>query len=186
MMMIIIVYAFGVMFVLLALVLLFRALAAPPVTPEDDPIPRAQITSDGKSHLPSTEPRRRKRSVLPRVFGSLAIGGLGASIIAFVYSITHLDLGGSKGRILRLNGKAALPTRATGTAWSDDAAPHVQHLSKAERATLAELWTLSAQMEHASVPAFSQLSLHLAALGGPNELVERTPLAPRVQIRHTR
>lgn len=179
-------YAFGTMFILLALVVLFKALTAPAVTPEDDPVPRAQITTDGKSHLPSTEPRRRKRSVLPRMLGSLALGGLGAGIIAFVYSITHLDLGGSKGRILRLNGKAALPTRATGTAWSDGAAPNVQHLSEEERATLAELWTLSAQMEHASVPAFSQLSLHLAALGAPSELVERTHLAALDEIRHAR
>jgi hypothetical protein len=180
------VYAFGAMFILLALVLLFRAFASPAVTPEDDPIPRAEITTDGKSHLPSTEPRRRKRRVVPRVLGSLALGGLGTGMIAFAYAITHMDLGGSKGRILRLKGKAALPTRATGTAWSDAAAPNVKHLSREERATLAALWTLSARMEHASVPAFSQLSLHLAALGAPSELVERTHVAALDEIRHAR
>lgn len=184
--MVIVGYAFGALLVLLGLLILISAFTAPKVTPEDPAIPRAQVTLDGKSHLPSTEPRRQKRSVIPRVIGGLALGGFGAGVMAVVYGVTHLDLGGSKGRILRLGGKAALPSRATGTAWSDGAAPNVQHLSREERATLAELWTLSAQMEHASVPAFSQLSLHLAALGAPSELVERTHVAALDEIRHAR
>jgi hypothetical protein len=185
--MVIVGYAFGAMLVLLGLLTLLSAFTAPKVTPEDPAIPRAQVTIDGKSHLPSTEPRRQKRSVVPRVLGGVALGSLGAGIMAVVYGITHLDLsGGSKGRILRLDGKAALPTRTTGSAWSDGASPNVQHLSREERATLAELWTLSAQMEHASVPAFSQLSLHLAALGAPSELVERKHVAALDEIRHAR
>src|SRR5678815_3146409 len=68
-------------------------------------------------------------------------------------------------RVLRLRGKAALPDVAEGAGWGDAAAPNVQHLSREERATLAGLWLISARMEHASIAAFSQLSLHLAALG---------------------
>jgi hypothetical protein len=62
----------------------------------------------------------------------------------------------------------------------------VRHLTREQRVTLAELWTISAQMEHASVPAFSQLSLHLAALGAPADLVERTHTAALDEIRHAR
>ena len=43
-----------------------------------------------------------------------------------------------------------------------------------------------AQMEHASIAAFGQLSLHLAALGAESELVERTHLAALDEIRHAR
>ncbi|HEY4175561.1 MAG TPA: ferritin-like domain-containing protein [Kofleriaceae bacterium] len=179
-------YIIGGCIIFLASLLLVSAIKAPKVAPKDAEIPPAQVVVKGQSPHASSEPRRQKRSVVPRVFGSLVLGGIGAGVIALWYGITHLDLGGSKGRILRLNGKAALPQRTTGTAWSDATSVNVQHLSKQQRATLAELWTISAQMEHASVPAFGQLSLHLAALGAPSELVERTHIAALDEIRHAR
>jgi hypothetical protein len=43
-----------------------------------------------------------------------------------------------------------------------------------------------AQMEHASIAAFAQLSLHLGALGADSDLVERTHLAALDEIRHAR
>jgi len=82
--------------------------------------------------------------------------------------------------------KAHLPTLATGDGWSDGAAPRTEHLSAEERAVLGARWLASAQMEHASVSAFAQLSLHLAALGAPSELVERSHLAALDEIRHAR
>jgi hypothetical protein len=179
-------YVFGGSVVFLGLVLIVRALTAPKVAPREDEIPPAKIATNGESPFKSNEPRRLKRNAIPQLFGGLVLTGVGGAIIAFIYSLTHLDLGGSKGRILRLNGKAALPTNVKGTAWSDATMPTVQHLTREQRATLAQLWTISAQMEHASVPAFSQLSLHLAALGAPSELVARTHIAALDEIRHAR
>lgn len=62
----------------------------------------------------------------------------------------------------------------------------MDHLARDQRDALAKLWLISARMEHASVAAFSQLSLHLAALGAPSELVERIHVAALDEIRHAR
>jgi hypothetical protein len=111
--------------------------------------------------------------------------GLGAAIVSALQSL-HDGMGGSKGRLLRLRGKSILPARARGDGWHDGAVPRVDHLADIERRVLAEAWRVSAQMEHASIAAFAQLSLHLAALGAPSELVERTHRAALDEIKHAR
>jgi hypothetical protein len=180
-------YAFGGVFVVLGLMLIIRAFTRPAEPAAAPPLPPAQISTDGMSPLRTRDSQRRPvGSTIFRVLGGLTLGGIGGLIIAFMYAITHLDLGGSKGRVLRLRGKAALPEVAEGAGWGDAAAPNVQHLSREERATLAGLWLISARMEHASIAAFSQLSLHLAALGASSELVERTHIAALDEIRHAR
>ena len=64
--------------------------------------------------------------------------------------------------------------------------PDVSALSPAARAALATLWSESAQAEHASVPAFSRLSLSLMAVGAPANLVEAAHRAALDEIEHAR
>lgn len=179
-------YAFGGLFIFLGLRTIVRTLSRPSQPAAESPLPPAQVSVDGSNPLRIRDPQRRATgSTMFRVLGGLTLGGIGGLIIAFFYSLTHMHFD-SKGRVLRLRGKAALPEHAEGPGWSDAAAPDVQQLSPEERATLANLWLISARMEHASVAAFSQLSLHLAALGAPSELVERTHVAALDEIRHAR
>jgi hypothetical protein len=53
-----------------------------------------------------------------------------------------------------------------------------------ERAVLARHWALSAQLEHASVAAFSRFSLQLLAVGAPPSLLEDAHRAALDEIRH--
>ena len=59
-------------------------------------------------------------------------------------------------------------------------------LSREGRRALAVAWTETARAEHASVPAFSRLSLTLVALGAPARLVERAHVAALEEIEHAR
>jgi hypothetical protein len=114
-------------------------------------------------------------------------GLIGAGLLK-IYSDGPLDLGagGSKGRLLRVRGRARLPARARGDGWHDDAVPALAMVSERERRVLAEAWLVAAQTEHASIPAFAQLSLQLAALGASSDLVEATHRAALDEIRHAR
>ena len=51
---------------------------------------------------------------------------------------------------------------------------------------LAEEWIENARSEHASVPAFSRLSLTLMSLGAPARLVEGAHRAALEEIEHAR
>lgn len=62
----------------------------------------------------------------------------------------------------------------------------VHALSGRERQALADRWLERARREHASVAAFSVLSLELLAVGAPAELVERTNRAALDEIEHAR
>ncbi len=91
------------------------------------------------------------------------------------------------GRPLRVGGKPVTAPVAPGEGWnSDGALPDVASLSPAARAALAATWTESARAEHASVPAFSRLSLALMALGAPARLVEAAHRAALDEIEHAR
>jgi hypothetical protein len=90
----------------------------------------------------------------------------------------------TKGRLLRVRNRARLPRTRHGDDWHHGAGPEVANLAPAERAALGELWLLAAHMEHASVAAFSSLSLHLSALGAPPALLVRTHQAALDEIRH--
>ncbi|MCY1032467.1 ferritin-like domain-containing protein [Corallococcus sp. BB11-1] len=92
----------------------------------------------------------------------------------------------SKGRVLRLQGRARVARRALGDGWADDAAPEVAGLTPWQRTVLGEAWRHSASMEHASVPAFAKLSLKLSSLGAPSELIEACHLAALDEVRHAR
>jgi hypothetical protein len=91
------------------------------------------------------------------------------------------------GRPLRVGGKPVSAPVVPGEGWSGEGAmPDVSALSPAARAALAKLWTESAQAEHASVPAFSRLSLALMAVGAPARLVEAAHRAALDEIEHAR
>ncbi|MEP7051969.1 MAG: ferritin-like domain-containing protein [Pseudomonadota bacterium] len=57
-------------------------------------------------------------------------------------------------------------------------------LPATERAALARHWALVAQLEHASVAAFSRFSLQLLAVGAPPSLLEDAHRAALDEIRH--
>jgi hypothetical protein len=152
-------------------------------------LPAAKIVAHGHSTLrtddvPAKPPVSRGWRVLGWLLITIAaLPVLALKLLEAAFQSGHHD---SKGRLLRLRGKAALPERADGDGWRDDARPALDGLDRAERAALAEAWLASARMEHASIAAFSLLSLHLAALGAPSELVERTHRAALDEIRHAR
>jgi hypothetical protein len=120
------------------------------------------------------------------IAGTTLVGGGLTVLVALIDFMQNGLGGGSKGRILRLRGKAQLPAIAGDDAWSDGTCPAVVDVSDDERRVITAGWLLSAQMEHASVAAFAQLSLHLAALGAPSDLTERTHRAALDEVRHAR
>ncbi len=63
-------------------------------------------------------------------------------------------------------------------------APNLEEQSPALRQRLAEEWTRSAQLEHASIAAFSRFMLELLAFGAPAELVSETARAIDDERRH--
>jgi hypothetical protein len=94
-----------------------------------------------------------------------------------------------KGRLLRLRGRARLARLSFGGGWrprpNEALRPRLPD-SPVERVVAAEVWHLAARAEHASVPAFSRLSLQLIALGAPSELVEGAHRAALQEIDHAR
>ncbi|WP_208721281.1 ferritin-like domain-containing protein [Corallococcus aberystwythensis] len=130
--------------------------------------------------------------IVVMVKGSGSRGGLltllGATTMGLVYwaysAISHMNF--SKGRVLRLKGRARVARRALGDGWADGATPRLEGLTPWQRTVLGEAWMYSAGMEHASVPAFAKLSLKLSALGAPSELLEACHLAALDEVRHAR
>jgi hypothetical protein len=158
-------------------------------SPEDPALPVAQLVHGERSPLREPGTKRRAIGNAVRVVIGTAMVGVGSAIVYGLYDIYKNGLfgpGESKGRILRLRGKAQLPERALGGGWSDGTRPRTDHLDDNERAVLAEAWHLTARMEHASIAAFAQLGLCLTALGAPSELVESTHRAALDETRHAR
>lgn len=90
------------------------------------------------------------------------------------------------GRPLRVEGDARVAATSARSDWNGAALPNVAVLSANERAALAAKWSKDAASEHASIAAFSRLSLQLLALGAPPELVEAAHLAALDEVRHAR
>jgi hypothetical protein len=113
---------------------------------------------------------------------------MGTGMMGLVYwgytQLSHLNY--SKGRVLRLKGRARVARRALGDGWADDTVPRLEGLTPWQRTVLGEAWMYSAGMEHASVPAFAKLSLKLSTLGAPSELLEACHLAALDEVRHAR
>jgi hypothetical protein len=122
--------------------------------------------------------------ILQSVVGAALSAVLGVVVLAAVSLWAWLNTPTSKGRLLRIRDRSILPPPRRGDDWRDDAEPDLSRLGAWERAILGQAWLLSARMEHASVPAFAQLSLQLAGLGAPPALVARCHDAALDEIRH--
>jgi hypothetical protein len=161
---------------MVGLVLVFRG----PRRRPPPPLPPAKI-NDGTAHR---SPSQRSWGNVIGGLLLLVIGGAMGLFGAMLQSLKGFDM--TKGRLLRVRGRARLPAVARGDGWHDEVRPDIDGLSLVERAVMAQVWLYSARMEHASVPAFSMLAQHLTALGAPSHLVERALRAGLDELRHTR
>ena len=129
--------------------------------------------------------------VRPNNVGTILWGVGGTLLFAvsalIVAGMTQVNWGGTPGRPLRVRGKIVATPLADGEGWRGVGAhPDVSSLSPAARAALADVWIVNARSEHASVPAFSRLSLTLMSLGAPARLVEGAHRAALEEIGHAR
>jgi hypothetical protein len=133
-----------------------------------------------------TEPNRPLRGPLYVVL-TVAGGLLLLTGLAY-YELSHPNCGGNVcvgGRALRVARQAVTARATDAPGWEADL-PAAAHLPSEVLGALARLWTESARAEHASVPAFSRLSLSLVALGAPAHLVEAAHRAALEEIVHAR
>lgn len=101
----------------------------------------------------------------------------------------HRACGGAVcGRPFLVAAQARVATVVNDGAWRalDERSPRLDHLTRAERAVLAQHWTRMGQMEHASVAAFARFSLQLLSLGAPADLVEACNQALVDETAHAR
>jgi hypothetical protein len=84
------------------------------------------------------------------------------------------------GRPLRIEGTERVAGVAPRHDWT---APGV---ARAARADLAAHWLSIAAMEHASIASFARVSLQLAVLGAPPEILRGTHLAAADEVEHAR
>jgi len=147
-------------------------------------------TTDGREvQVPLSAVRSAKveqpSSMLTLVIMSYALGTIAAGTLA-LYALKESRIGSVDGRALRVNGKVVTAPLGRSQDWSGGHQPELSGLSSAARAALALHWHQTALAEHASVPAFSRLSLTLMALGAPGRLVDAAHRAAREEIQHAR
>jgi len=134
------------------------------------------------------EPNRPAMGLLFIVASAAALALLAGGV--WLYEGTNRSCGPNPcvgGRSLRVGGRVVATRAIDAGGWEAglpvaDTAP----LPHEVRAALARLWTESGRSEHASVPAFSRLSLSLVALGAPASLVEAAHQAALDEIAHAR
>jgi hypothetical protein len=118
------------------------------------------------------------------IFGALVVVGG-----AFLWAARGQSTG-SPGRALRIDRSvvaAPCDQAVTDSGWQRKEGTHeTLGIPTAAREMLASYWTENARAEHASVPAFSRLSLTLVALGAPAQLVEGAHRAALQEIDHAR
>jgi hypothetical protein len=92
------------------------------------------------------------------------------------------------GRPFLVDAEARVAPIIESSAWLErgDWTPRTDHLTRAERAALAEHWMKMGQMEHASIAAFARFSLQLLSLGAPPRLVQACTQALADETAHTR
>ena len=116
--------------------------------------------------------------------GGVLAAGL---LVLLVYGFFKIQTQTVEGRPLRVRGKIVSAPAADGEGWSASGVePDLSSLSPAGRMALADSWTETARFEHASIPAFSRLSLTLVSLGAPARLVEGAHRAALEEIEHAR
>ena len=118
--------------------------------------------------------------------GLLAVGVL-LGLLATAGLIFIIQFEPTGGRALRIRGNAVVAPLVISDGWrTPDIRPDISSLSPEARGALAAAWASSARSEHASVPAFSRLSLSLVSLGAPAHLVEAAHRAALEEIEHAR
>ncbi len=90
------------------------------------------------------------------------------------------------GRPFRKDGRARTAELGAGDEWLVSVRPEVLTLALHEREELAGVWLAEARGEHASIAAFSQLSLDLIAVGAPPSLLEKTHKAALDEVVHAK
>ncbi len=88
------------------------------------------------------------------------------------------------GRPIRVDGAMLLASVVDNPAWS--AKLDLSQLPTELREALVARWTRAALDEHASIAAFSRVSLDLLRLGAPPELIEQAHRAALDEVRHAR
>jgi hypothetical protein len=117
----------------------------------------------------------------------LVIAGVVLAVAAAGFLLLVSQTQPVEGRPLRVRGRIVAAPLAASEGWrGPNAAPDVSALSSGAREVLAKRWAEAARSEHASVPAFSRLSLTLMSLGAPADLVEGAHRAALEEIEHAR
>jgi len=105
-----------------------------------------------------------------------------ADIPGCCYPVKHTKPTCVYGRPLLVEGAPTLASIERDPAWA--AGLDLREVPPAIRSLLAARWTRAALDEHASVAAFSKVSLDLMRLGAPPELIDLAHQAARDEIRH--
>ena len=128
------------------------------------------------------EPNRPAMHLAYLAIGTVTVVALLAGFVAV--ALVH---GPAEGRALRVARLAVTARSIKVDGWDTQLLPPESPPPSSEaRRALARLWTEMARGEHASVPAFSRLSLSLVALGAPARLVEAAHRAALQEIEHAR
>jgi hypothetical protein len=89
------------------------------------------------------------------------------------------------GRPFLVAGEARLAPTAARSDWrSTPASPDLRSISLETRGRLAEAWTQTGRMEHASIAAFARFALQLLAVGAAPDLVLETQRAMADETKH--
>lgn len=151
-------------------------------------------TSDGRDVRVSLSALRAAKVEQPsrKAPTAIAIGViLGVLLTGLAVSAAWIELkpGAVAGRALRVKRRIVTAAAGRTRGWTGTYQPdpsQLARLSAPARAALARHWHHAALSEHASVPAFSRLSMTLMALGAPGRLVDRAHHAAREEIGHAR
>ncbi len=124
----------------------------------------------------------------PKVMETVLLGAGGLALLTGIAFLVLIGAGAGsttiEGRPLRAGDAEAVAPTCARSDWTLPVA--LQPVDPARAQRLAAAWTSAAQKEHASVAAFSRLSLQLVALGSPPELVRRALRSSLQEIEHAR
>lgn len=100
---------------------------------------------------------------------------------AFIYGVSASL---TMGRPLRVGGRVVSAQAVQGSGWQAGLRVKVVDLDREVRGRLADEWLREARTEHASIAAFSRLSLDLLSVGAPPHLLEAIHRAALDEVRH--